>query len=195
MKSSVRFSWDGKGLVVTSMRMEMTQKIGLGLQLKLAPRMIQSMEILQLPIVALQERIEQEMEKNPVLEVRDKDPDVHDVEEGPVEEGFNPNAPIVHDADNELDFKRLEAIDREWDGHFNEDHRRSRGAIDDAGDKKLDAMQNMESRPKSLHDYLEEQIPFLDLTHDQQEAMEYLIANLDERGYLKTPIRDFHWSS
>ena len=35
---------------------------------KLAPRMIQSMEILQLPILALQERIEQEMNENPVLE-------------------------------------------------------------------------------------------------------------------------------
>ena len=34
----------------------------------LAPRMIQSMEILQLPIIALQERIEQEMEDNPVLD-------------------------------------------------------------------------------------------------------------------------------
>ena len=30
--------------------------------------MIQSMEILQLPIMALQERIEQEMEDNPVLD-------------------------------------------------------------------------------------------------------------------------------
>ena len=34
----------------------------------LAPRMIQSMEILQLPLMALQERIEQEMEDNPVLD-------------------------------------------------------------------------------------------------------------------------------
>ena len=34
----------------------------------LAPRMIQSMEILQLPILALQERIEQELQDNPCLE-------------------------------------------------------------------------------------------------------------------------------
>ena len=61
---------------MTSMRMEMRPT--LGLHQKLAPRMIQSMEILQLPIVALQERIEQEMEKNPVLELREKDPDVHE---------------------------------------------------------------------------------------------------------------------
>ena len=33
--------------------------------------MIQSMEILQLPIMALQERILQELQENPVLELRD----------------------------------------------------------------------------------------------------------------------------
>ena len=42
----------------------------------LAPRMIQSMEILQLPILALQERIEQEMQENPVLELQEEDPDL-----------------------------------------------------------------------------------------------------------------------
>ena len=39
----------------------------------IAPRMIQSMEILQLPIMALQERIEHELQENPVLEVRETD--------------------------------------------------------------------------------------------------------------------------
>ena len=42
----------------------------------LAPRMIQSMEILQLPILALQERIEQEMQDNPILELEEADPDL-----------------------------------------------------------------------------------------------------------------------
>ena len=37
----------------------------------LAPRMIQSMEILQLPIMALQERIQQELQENPVLEQKE----------------------------------------------------------------------------------------------------------------------------
>ena len=37
----------------------------------LAPRMIQSMEILQLPIMALQERIEHELQENPVLELKE----------------------------------------------------------------------------------------------------------------------------
>src|SRR5262249_60455372 len=51
----------------TSMRMEQRQL--------LTPRMIQSMEILQLPLMALEERIEQEMQNNPVLELREPEPE------------------------------------------------------------------------------------------------------------------------
>ena len=48
------------------MRLSLGQEMQLVQKQVLAPRMIQSMEILQLPIMALQERIEQEMEENPV---------------------------------------------------------------------------------------------------------------------------------
>src|SRR5260370_19814591 len=51
----------------TQMRTEMRQL--------LTPRMIQSMEILQLPLMALEERIEQELQSNPVLEIREGDPE------------------------------------------------------------------------------------------------------------------------
>ncbi|MEQ8835356.1 MAG: hypothetical protein RID07_00975, partial [Lacipirellulaceae bacterium] len=43
--------------------------------------MIQSMEILQLPILALQERIEQEMEDNPVLDQIEPTGDEYDTDE------------------------------------------------------------------------------------------------------------------
>src|SRR5881394_697706 len=52
----------------TSMRMEQRQL--------LTPRMIQSMEILQLPLMALEERIEQELQANPVLELRENEAEV-----------------------------------------------------------------------------------------------------------------------
>ena len=52
------------------MRLDVSQHIRLEQRLKLAPRLIQAMEILQLPMLALQERIDQELEKNPVLELR-----------------------------------------------------------------------------------------------------------------------------
>ena len=44
----------------------------LGQQMKLAPRMIQSMEILQMSLAELEERIEQELSSNPTLEQADR---------------------------------------------------------------------------------------------------------------------------
>ena len=52
-------------------------------RMKLAPRMIQSMEVLQLPLLALQEKIEAELNSNPVLEQVEIQPD--EIEGGEVE--------------------------------------------------------------------------------------------------------------
>ena len=46
------------------MRLSFGQELRMVQKQVLAPRMIQSMEILQLPIMALQERIEQEIQEN-----------------------------------------------------------------------------------------------------------------------------------
>ena len=51
------------------MRFDTSQSMKLGQQMKLAPRMIQSMEILQMPLAELEERIEQELENNATLEI------------------------------------------------------------------------------------------------------------------------------
>ena len=70
---------------------------------------------------------------------------------------------IDENGDNELDFDRLEALSKDWEDHFNEEHRPSRNGMDEEGDKKHDAMQNMASRPQSLQDYLNDQLSFLDV--------------------------------
>lgn len=53
------------------MRFEQSQGMKLGQQMKLSPRVIQSMEILQLPLTELEERIEQELENNIALELEE----------------------------------------------------------------------------------------------------------------------------
>jgi len=158
----------------------------------LAPRMIQSMEILQLPIMALQERIQQELQENPVLELREDEPsaDGETPEPVAVEEDTRDTANdelVVGDENNELDFDRLEALSRDWEDHFNEEHRPSRNSMDEEGDKKHDAMQNMAARPQSLQDYLKDQVGFLDVSAEQKGLMEHLIAHIDDNGYLGTP--------
>ena len=62
----------------------------------------------------------------------------------------NPDAPLKHDETGDLEFKRLEELNRDWDDHFNEEHRGSRASLEEEGDRKLEAMANMPDRPPSL---------------------------------------------
>jgi RNA polymerase sigma-54 factor len=168
----------------------------------LAPRMIQSMEILQLPIMALQERIEQELQENPVLELKESSSEdaTGETEEqeatatatAEAEDVSNPEKELVIDekSDNELDFDRLEALSRDWEDHFNEEHRPSRNGMDEEGDKKHDAMQNMPSRPQSLQDYLSDQLTFLDVSPEQLRLLRFLITHIDDSGYLTVPVEE-----
>jgi RNA polymerase sigma-54 factor len=178
----------------------MTQRLDQRQTMILAPRMIQSMEILQLPIMALQERIQQELQENPVLELKEADGDGQEgseeeapaaVEEEPVDV-TDPQKELVIDdkGDNEIDFDRLEAISRDWEDHFNEEHRPSRNGLDDESDKKHDAMQNMASRPQSLQDYLADQLAFLEVSSEQMDLLRYLITHIDDNGYLTSSLED-----
>ena len=58
-----------------AMKLSMTGQMRMEQKMKLAPRMIQSMEVLQLPLLALQEKIEAELNSNPVLEVVEEPPE------------------------------------------------------------------------------------------------------------------------
>src|SRR5262245_30054470 len=175
------------------MRLDTSMSQRLEQKMILAPRMIQSMEILQLPIMALQERIEQELQDNPVLEQKENgDEEEASTEEETQEPEPEPVAeePAIDDPErvldldgDEKDFDRLVALNEDWSDHFNEEHRPSSNRVDEAMDKKHDAMVNMAARPESLQDYLLEQLGFLDAQGRDLELLQALIAHIDERGY------------
>ncbi len=163
---------------------------------KLAPRMIQSMEILQLPIMALQERIEQEMNENPVLEMDESDPNLPEEPD----EAVNPDDPadserelvVDENHDNADDFERLLNMDSEVPGHFDEAPRRSLSRMEEESERKLDAMANVVARPDSLNDYLMHQIGEMELDPELAEMAERIISSLDaaDGGYLKVNLED-----
>jgi RNA polymerase sigma-54 factor len=180
-----------------SMRLSLGQDLRLVQKQVLAPRMIQSMEILQLPILALQERIEQEMEENPVLEMVEEEPEVS-AEEVPAEDRLSPDAPSEEERElvidethaNEGDFERLLNMDEEWPDHFEERSHPSRSEVEEAGERKLDAMANMVARPQSLQDHLHDQLGWFDLEADLRAMADRIIYNLDTNGYLQGRLED-----
>src|SRR5262249_15806599 len=185
------------------MHLNMSTRMSQTQQMVLAPRMIQSMEILQLPIMALEERIQQELQENPVLELKETNEEGGPVDDGEAEgelvqtaeadESRDPGAAelvIDENGDNEVDFDRLEALSRGWEDHFKEEKRPSRKGMDEEGDKKHEAMNNMASRPQSLQDNLADQLPFLDLTPEQIDLCRFVISHVDSRGWMQIPLLD-----
>src|SRR5262249_20622106 len=153
------------------MRMDLSTRMSQ--QQIMAPRMIQSMEILQMPIMDLQERIQQELDENPVLELKEPNPDeVSEFEPGEPEvpDDRDPGAKelVIDETHNtELAFDRLDALSKDWGDVLNEEHRPSRNGIDEEMDRKHDAMQNMASRPQSIQEYLIDQLGFRDLSEEE----------------------------
>ncbi|MCU0715982.1 MAG: RNA polymerase factor sigma-54 [Pirellula sp.] len=159
--------------------------------------MIQSMEILQLPIMALQERIEQEMNENPMLEVEERDESLPDEEH---DDTVNPNASrtedekelVVQDGQsNAEDFERLANMDGDMPDTF-DDFRRSSNRVQEDADRAHDLMANAAERPESLNDYLLHQLAEMDIDEDVERIAERIISCLDARdgGYLKTSLAD-----
>jgi len=144
-------------------------------QLRLAPQIIQSIEILQLPAQDLAELIEQELQDNELLERMDS---VDEEESSPDSEVESPPSP-EEEARLEDTFERLENLE-EW----GDDFPLRRAASSDEKDKKLEALQNTASRPATLQDYLTGQVHLLEVPDRIRDLTEYLIHNLDGSGFL-----------
>ncbi len=144
------------------------------LQQKLSPQQIQYIKLLQLPTLALEQRIQTEIESNPLLE------------EG-LEEDEDAQIETASEADD-----RDEQEDREeeydWDEYLN-------SADDLYGYKaKVDHSQEEDDREMpmparvSMVEHLRNQLTFLDLDEVQQVAAEQIIGSIDEDGYLRRPL-------
>jgi len=175
------------------MRFDTSMQVRLEQRMKLAPRMIQSMEILQLPLLALEERIQQELVSNPVLEMRESDdePPEPTSDTSEPEGGVQEERPLeVTDRGEADEFDRLQAMADEWDGYFDQESvpkaRMSRGERD----AKLDALQNTAAPGENLHEVLLEQFAFFDTDPVIRELGETIIRNLDDNGYLRVPLEE-----
>ena len=162
----------------------------------LAPRMIQSMEILQLPMMALQERVEQEMNENPVLEQQEVDPLAPDeeIETQSADTRSEREKELVVDdnSDNSEDFERLEKMASDLPSTFDDSFKRSANRMAEEADRRHDLMANAQARPESLNDFLMHQLSEMDIDDRLEQIAERIISTLDARdgGYLRTPLAD-----
>jgi len=154
-------------------------------EMRLTPQLIQAMDILQLPLTALEERINEELEKNPVLENEQQEP-----AEGPEAAAkAEPSETRSSATEEALSFERWERLAREYDFDAGDRAYLPRPDLM-ARDAKMEAMANTAARPRSLNEVLLEQWSFVDVSSEVRRAGEALIGYIDEDGYIRTDLKE-----
>ena len=182
------------------MRFDTSQHMRLGQSMKLAPRMIQSMEILAMPLAELEERIEQELESNPTLELAEVEPENQN--ERVIDGDADRRTLDMGQKDATDDFERLDRYEDEnpeaAENEFDEGGERprrdeleytpTRRVNDDDRDGKMDAMASAPARTASLGEQLRDQWSLVEVEPRVRELGTFLLGFLEEDGYLKTPL-------
>ncbi len=162
-------------------------------QQRLTPQLIQAMDILQLNTLALESRIEQELDGNPALElVPGDDEETVPAEPEPTDDGRpeGEQALVVKEGDAG-EFERLDSLVREYGWLDDESEYRgrvSRARGSEESDSKLEAMANTASRPISLQEYLLQQLGLAEVDERTRAIGAQIIEELDETGLLTTPL-------
>jgi RNA polymerase sigma-54 factor len=144
-------------------------KLDLQMKLKqvLAPQLIQSLRLLQMPILKLEQVIRQELSTNPLLE-----------EVEPTEE----TEEIANVSENEEEAQLDPQLDKiNWDDYLGDENQISFREEKDDGEKRWERTPVLE---KTLYDHLIEQLHFSRLDKEEVKIGEYIIGNIDESGYL-----------
>lgn len=139
---------------------------------KLSPQQIQLMKLLQLPTVALEQRIKEEMESNPALdEGKDSDEDDDDLDNSAEESDSK-------ESEEEFDFSDYMDDDDTPDYKYSVNNK---GRDDEDRDIPY-------SGGITFHERLTAQINLRDLSEKEEEIADHLIGSLDDSGYLRRDL-------
>jgi RNA polymerase sigma-54 factor len=167
----------------------LNQRLQQKLLQKLSPQQILLMKLLQIPSIALEQRIKQEIEENPALE---ETSDVDDAMESEVDY----DEPVEQEGDQkDEDAEYDDADTKNSDDEFDFDD--YIGDDDEIPSYKLNANNSSADDERreipfvsgtTFHDLLISQLGVRDLTEHQLEIALHIIGNLDDSGYLNRDI-------
>jgi len=172
----------------------------------LTQRMIQSMEILQLTWLQLEQRIDQELEQNPVLELESESP----ADERPADMNsgieFDRNSESAQPEEHEPEIRFEHAVEyaasteefsiaddfaQSYADTIDEAPIRSQNWLEEQDVLRVDAFANIESPGETLQAYLYRQLDWFDLSEPLQDMVMRIINNLDSYGYFPYDLKDF----
>jgi RNA polymerase sigma-54 factor len=159
------------------MRMEVHLQQRMEQRMHLSQQMLQNLELLQLPIMELRDRIQQELEENPTVEEK---PDVEEAEPAATD---TVEETVEETAKREM----LETVEDQW----SDSERRTRrsDSAEDA-ERRMEMMNNLCESSTSLREHLNGQLVGLELPEEDKAYCEHVIENIDDSGYIKVSLED-----
>ncbi len=145
------------------------------LQQKQSPQQVLLSTLLQLPVLRLEQRIKQELELNPLLEIdTEQEIELQEIEEDEEE-------------DDEEEKEVGEETEVDWEAILNDEDnfeiKQPRAVYEEEKERP-------EPAPVTLMDHLMEQLYLAPLTEDEKSIGEYILWCIDDDGYLSCSVDD-----
>lgn len=169
-----------------------TQK--LGQSLSMTPQLVQSIKLLQMSGIELQKHVEEEIEKNPLLELTENRPSREDSQTQQIEDHSTLVSAELDTSQKNLEDKLGTNLDNEFDGdnakalaHLDDKNYLKSSNSTDFSNKSMDANNLEEYIPEkiNLRDHLSQQLALCNLENSVRTCALEIIDNLDEDGFFR----------
>lgn len=152
---------------------------------KLSPQQIQLMKLLQIPTANLEERIKEELEENPALEVGNEDTntDEYDLQDDNNDDEFDSDVDDVELSSDTADKVDIDDFLRHEDDDSGSDY-----SDDYYGNNDTERGTTPVSIETSFHEYVLDQLGMLELDERRHVIAEQIIGSMDEDGYLRREV-------
>src|SRR5207249_8696646 len=163
-------------------------------RLIMTPQLQQAIKLLQLSRLELQEALTQQLEESPLLEEGSSELEGPETEAGTSEEGQDTGT-VKRDEEDAAgeasgDETSREELTGAWDEYFDDDRRWGDVEAPRNGRDELPSLEQTMTKTASLEDHLVWQLALAPLDRAEQDIGRSIIGNLDEDGYLRTPLEE-----
>lgn len=157
---------------------------------KLSPQQIQLMKLLQVPTALLDERIKEEIEENPALEIDSEEYEEKTLDEKTNEEikdefETDENDDYISDDDDD-DFDKIDISDYVKEG--DDEDADYNFQADNSGADDEDKPGYQHKLETTFYDHLMAQVNMLNLEEREQQVANFIIGSIDDDGYLRRDI-------
>jgi RNA polymerase sigma-54 factor len=159
------------------MRLGLTQSLRTEQRLVQSPQMIQAMQILQTPLLELKDQIEQEMQENVFLELKEEHDDDRRVQE--------PSTPALEDKLQRQFADQIEQLEQRMGPGAGSHGSRSGGGAAEEEDRKQNALNNTPGNDMSLPEHLLSQVRVQNVGPELFAVAEHIIFSLDADARLQ----------